>query len=422
MRVNPAIVPENEAERLAAVYRYDILETPADGHFDAITSLAAGIFNVPMSIVSIVDKDRIWFKSRCGVGATEVPRDPGLCASAITQDDLYVLNDTRLDPHALANPLVAGELGIRFYAGAPLTTADGYNLGTICILDREPRDLTSDDLAILKQLAGLVVRELELRIATRQIVERERRFNEQLEAEVEARREQLLAVQSRLIEKERLAAIGEFASSIVHDIRSPLSTIQLALEYFDKANQDERSRKRLTLAISETNRLQALLNEILLYAKPQKLELVSVALDNLVEEALTTVSDQTGLGEDKFNRKIVTGCRVKGDADKLKQVLINVLTNACEAGGTEPVLLSVHPDTDRSMIIVEVTNGGKSIPPMVLERITEPFVTTKTGGSGLGLAIVRRIVEAHRGRLQVASSAEQGTRVQIRLPSASAVD
>ncbi len=114
MSDNPVIVPENEAERLAAVYRYDILDTPADGHFDAITSLAADIFDVPISVVSIVDKDRIWFKSRCGVDATEVPRDPGLCASAILQDDLYVLNDTRRDPHALANPLVAGELGLRF--------------------------------------------------------------------------------------------------------------------------------------------------------------------------------------------------------------------------------------------------------------------------------------------------------------------
>lgn len=127
----------NESERLAAVHRYDVLDTPPDGTFDRITALAARLFQVPISIVSIVDSDRIWFKSHHGLEADQTDREPGLCASAILQDDPWLVNDARVD--TLTNPLVAGEMGFGFYAGVPLTTHDGYNLGTLCIIDHDPR-------------------------------------------------------------------------------------------------------------------------------------------------------------------------------------------------------------------------------------------------------------------------------------------
>jgi sigma-B regulation protein RsbU (phosphoserine phosphatase) len=162
--VNP-LLPENEDLRMAAVARYEILDSPADGAFDRITNLAARIFNVPISTITIVDTDRIWFKSKHGIDAIEIDRDPGLCASAVIDYEPWVVNDALTDPRTLENPLVRGELGLRFYAGAPLTTADGYNLGTLNIIDSKPRELTDDELLTLKELAEVVVDELELRLA-----------------------------------------------------------------------------------------------------------------------------------------------------------------------------------------------------------------------------------------------------------------
>lgn len=160
-----ALIPDNEDLRMAAVGRYEILDTPPDGAFDRITNLAARIFEVPIATITVVDEDRIWFKSKHGIDAEQIGRDPGLCASAIIEYEPWVVNDALSDPRTLENPLVRGDLGLRFYAGAPLTTADGYNLGTLNIIDKEPRELTDDQLMTLKQLADIVVDELELRLA-----------------------------------------------------------------------------------------------------------------------------------------------------------------------------------------------------------------------------------------------------------------
>ncbi|MDY7529344.1 MULTISPECIES: protein kinase domain-containing protein [unclassified Cryobacterium] len=154
----------DEAGRMAAVARLQILDTPPDGTFDRITALAARIFSVPISIMSIVDQDRIWFKSHAGLDLEQISRDPGLCASAIMQDRPWVIEDARTDVRALANPLVSGGFGLQFYAGVPLRTRDGFNLGTLCVLDFEPRTVTDAEIETLGDLAALVMNELELRL------------------------------------------------------------------------------------------------------------------------------------------------------------------------------------------------------------------------------------------------------------------
>jgi phosphoserine phosphatase RsbU/P len=156
-----------------AVRRYDVLDTPPDGAFDRITAIAARLFGVPIAIVSIVDEDRIWFKSHHGLEVGEIGRDPGLCASAIMQEAPWIVEDAPADPRTLANPLVAGEFGLRFYAGAPLRTHDGYRLGTLCVLGFEPREVTADEAAMLEDLAAVVMDELELRLAARLTIKRE---------------------------------------------------------------------------------------------------------------------------------------------------------------------------------------------------------------------------------------------------------
>ncbi len=156
-----------EAARLRAVHRYDILDSPPDGAFDRVVRLAANLLNVPIALVTIVDHDRIWFKARHGLDVQEIGRDPGLCASAILQDEAWIVENATRDPRVLANPLVAGEFGLQFYAGAPLRTHDGHNLGTLCVIDREPRQMTAREASILEDLAAVVIDELELRLEAR---------------------------------------------------------------------------------------------------------------------------------------------------------------------------------------------------------------------------------------------------------------
>lgn len=150
--------------------RYQVLDTPPDHVFDDLAALAASLLQAPMAVVSIVDRDRIWFKARHGVEVAEITRDPGLCSSAILAEGTWVVTDAASDPRTLANPLVVGDPGLRFYAGHPLTTHDGFNLGTICVLDRQPRDLTPHQTDVLRDLAALVVHQLELRLRTHQLV------------------------------------------------------------------------------------------------------------------------------------------------------------------------------------------------------------------------------------------------------------
>lgn len=178
---------------MEAVGRYQILDTPPDGTFDRITTLAARMLRAPIAIVSVVDTDRIWFKSHHGLpGVKQIGRDPGLCASAILQDGPWVVTDAATDPRTLTNPLVAGNFGLRFYAGVPLTTSDGYNLGTLCVLDLEPREIADDEIATLKDLAALVMAELDLRLAARRTVAAEALLRREAEELADALQASLL--------------------------------------------------------------------------------------------------------------------------------------------------------------------------------------------------------------------------------------
>ncbi|WP_020389276.1 GAF and ANTAR domain-containing protein [Kribbella catacumbae] len=176
------LIPPSEEERLAALRRYDVLDTPQDGAFDRITALAARYLQAPISVVSLVDADRIWFKSHHGLDIDQTGRDPGLCASAILQGEPWEISDAAVDPRALLNPLVTGELGLRFYLGIPLTTHDHHNLGTLCVIDREPRQATADQIDTLSDLAEIVMDEMELRLSARRLVALE----EQARLDVEA--------------------------------------------------------------------------------------------------------------------------------------------------------------------------------------------------------------------------------------------
>ena len=155
---------------MAAVNRFEVLDTPPDGAFDRITGPRGAALRRSDFDCRIVDHDRIWFKSHHGIDVIEIPREPGLCASAIMSNDPHILPDASTDPRSLANPLVAGDFGLRFYAGVPLTTSDGHNLGTLCVIDKVARPITQDQIEDLKDLASLVTDQLELRLSARRAV------------------------------------------------------------------------------------------------------------------------------------------------------------------------------------------------------------------------------------------------------------
>ena len=173
--MKPAPIPPNEEERLATLRSYEILDTPAESAFDSITRLASQILDVPISVVALVDKDRQWFKSLQGEEALlkskavhgaeglQTPRDTSFCSHVILDDEPMVVEDASLDPRFSGNPAVLGQPGIRFFAGVPIKVAEGYNLGSLCLIDLKPRQMTQKQTEILQELALLVVHELETR-------------------------------------------------------------------------------------------------------------------------------------------------------------------------------------------------------------------------------------------------------------------
>jgi diguanylate cyclase (GGDEF)-like protein len=156
-------VPADEDQRLRELERYGILDADSDEHFDRILDLTAAIFQTPIVAISLVEADRQWFLAKRGLSVSETPRDMALCAHAIVHDEVMVVPDARADERFRSNPLVFGDPHIRFYAGAPLQTPEGHNLGTLCVIDREPRDLGPEQRELLYRLAQLAMRELELR-------------------------------------------------------------------------------------------------------------------------------------------------------------------------------------------------------------------------------------------------------------------
>ncbi|OHC94431.1 MAG: diguanylate cyclase [Sphingomonadales bacterium RIFCSPLOWO2_12_FULL_63_15] len=163
-REMPCAIAIDEPARIAALRRYGILDTPAEGAFDKVTDLVRTLFDVPISAVSLIDTERQWFKSITGLDISETARSMAFCDHAIRQDEPLVITDAQADPRFCDNPLVTGEPGIRSYAGVQLRTPDGHNLGSLCAIDTRPRTFSPEQMEVLKGLAPIVVEQMELRL------------------------------------------------------------------------------------------------------------------------------------------------------------------------------------------------------------------------------------------------------------------
>jgi len=287
------------------------------------------------------------------------------------------------------------------YLGIPLRTAQGEIIGTICAFHQQPREFTKEEI----QIAELFADRAATAIDHYHLYQQQCLFNQVLEAKVEQRTQELRVAQAKLVEQERLAAIGEFAAIIVHEIRNPLTTTIMGLKY---------SQKHL---LSEASRLERLLSEILLYAKPQILQLCELDANEFINELLVTLCEMP----EALSRQIQfipasKAVKFLGDKDKMKQVFINIVRNACEAVSPGDVVKCEVDYSGVGQVCIHVCNGGEPIPPEILSLLTQPFFSTKSSGTGLGLAITKRIVNAHGGELLIQSEVVGATRVSVKLP------
>lgn len=305
--------------------------------------------------------------------------------------------------------------GYRAYLGVPMITAAGETIGTICSFSVHPRRFTAAEIRV----AELFAERAAAAIDNYRLFQQQQRFSECLEAEVAQRTAELRRAQAKLVDKERLAAIGEFAAMIVHEIRNPITTILLGLSALGREPLSDRNQQRLALALEEAERLQNLAKEILLHGKPQTLSKVRCDLNQFLETMAERLQDMPA-GAQRY--LVFEACQeplaVEVDENKLKQVLINLVRNAFEAIDPEETVTYRALKDPSGNICIQIHNGGPPIPEHVLPLLNRPFASTKLGGTGLGLAVVRRIVAAHGGTLKIQSAESHGTIVSVILPRA----
>lgn len=385
-----------EQTRLQALEAYGVMDTPPEDAFDDITALCAELLDAPIVLVSLVDERRQWFKSRVGLDVTETPRDVAFCAHAIRQDDALVVPDALEDDRFKANPLVVAEPHIRFYAGAQLRTSDGHALGTLCAIDRKPRQIGAKDLALLRRLAALVMTELELR-------SRELRLRSHLDEQIDTQRD-----------KERLAAMA------VHDLRSPLNAIILgasaALEVWDAPPRD------LPATILEAaERAQRIVADVLDICLAESGDLRPRIVPISIPSALAAVEREMSraLGARRITLDVdAARGEVRADPDLLLRALVNLVENAARYSPPDAAVRLVAEALDGGVRFT-VSDHGPGVSPGDREQIFEPGVQARRrrGAHGLGLAFCDAAARAHGGRIRLEPNEPVGSRFVLELPA-----
>ncbi|MDX2229523.1 MAG: ATP-binding protein [Leptolyngbyaceae cyanobacterium bins.349] len=301
----------------------------------------------------------------------------------------------------------------RGYLGIPLRATDQQVMGTICSFQRQPRQF---EASVIKTIESFATRAA-IAIENYRLYHQQLQFNEQLSQAIAISTAELKQSQEKLIERERLAALGEFTAMIVHEIRNPLTTIQMGLRFAQKVLTTDIDRQRLDLAVSESQRLTRLLQEILYYAKPQVLQRTNINISQFLADMMCCGQQLPEAAERSIHYvQAFSEIEVIADPDKLKQVFLNLLRNALEAiAPGDTVRCWLTRDTRPDWITIRLHNGGAPIPPELLPQLTTPFCSTKPMGTGLGLAISKRIIVAHGGELEITSSVS-GTTVSVHLP------
>ncbi|QNK77668.1 sensor histidine kinase [Winogradskyella undariae] len=380
--------PNNEAERLIAVKSYNIIDTLPERDYDNLTELAATICNVPIALITVLDKDRNYFKSRYGMALTETPRNVSFCGHAILEDNIFIVEDVNKDERFFDNPL-ANEQNIAFYAGVPLVNEEGYKLGTICVYDFKPRKLNASQIKAIKTLGQQVVNLFELK-------KRNDNLNT-VKAELEQRNDQLKS----------------FASLVSHDLKSPLSNIISLTDLLKEENQNnlsEDSLLYLEYIEDSTTILKDYIDGMLLYYTTN--ELLNSKKEDIQLKSIIEDIKQIHIGN---NVKILYDNAIIYKVNKaaITQILMNLVDNALKYNNKTNRTVEITYEYQDSHHKFSVIDNGIGIPENELEQIFEIFKTVENDysntGTGIGLSTVKNLVEKLNGKISVTSKLGEGS-------------
>ncbi|WP_133124583.1 GAF domain-containing protein, partial [Leptospira ellisii] len=303
-------LPANEPARLEALLAYKILDTPAEEKFDSMTQIASFICDTKTALISLIDMNRQWFKAKTGLADSETPRNISFCQYAILQDEILEIEDAHLDSRFKNNPLVVGPPYIRFYAGAPLRTPEGFNIGTLCVIDPNPKKLSQKQLLILKVLADQII------------------FNFEL---IKTNRE-LIVVRKK--EEELQNSKSQFFANMSHEIRTPVHGILGVTGLLAETELQIEQKEYVDTIRRSGGLLLNLLNDILDFSK---LESGHMKIETIPFDLVELLKDVYSLFELEARRKNVefalrfgdkNSLVIVSDPNRLKQILINLISNA----------------------------------------------------------------------------------------------
>ena len=401
MRHTSAPLPANETQRLDALRRYGILDTAIERGFEDLTELAAFICGTPISTVTFIDEHRQWFKSHRGLDDQETPRDQAFCAHAILQSSVLIVPDATLDDRFAENPLVTGNPHIRFYAGAPLVTSEGFGLGTLCVIDRVPRTLTEAQQEALRALSRQAMVLLELRKAL---------------GDLYAAYRELQALEQ---------AKGDFVTMVSRQLGTPLQSIgnRLAEVLADpKALTGEGPRRTVRQALATSRQLETLSKEVADFSGAEVGTLALRRTVNDVHELVASACEAVRLAprgggglavqvDDDVGMLVV-------DAERMVDALVNLLQVALtHAALSQPVCIDVRATPEGVAIVIRAAGPGMS--PHDLARLFDPLsggAGRRRRGAGLGLAIAKAVIEQHRGTVTVEAEVGEGLTFRLTLP------
>ncbi|MEO7105952.1 MAG: histidine kinase dimerization/phospho-acceptor domain-containing protein, partial [Rhodoferax sp.] len=388
-----AELPATEIDRLAALHRLDILDSGPEEEFDALIKVASLVCGVPISLISLVDSERQWFKANLGLpGVSETSRDIAFCAHAILDDKLFEVPDATRDARFADNPLVTEAPDIRFYAGAPIVMGDGSRIGTLCVIDREPRKLNATQREIVNNLAMAAAHALEGRRAIRAM----QKHADALAASEHSLKQARDSAQAANIAKSR------FLATMSHEIRTPMNGVLGMAQLLLAPDLPEGDRIRYAQTIlTSGHTLLELLNDILDLSKIEagKLQLEAKAFEvpallgntcNLFSGA----AQAKGLELDCQWLGPANQC-YQGDVHRLAQMLSNLVGNAIKftaKGSVRMAGAELSRADGRAVLEFSVTDSGIGISEEDMGLLFKPFsqtdssVTREFGGTGLGLS------------------------------------
>jgi signal transduction histidine kinase len=387
-----AVQPVDESRRIAALLSYRVLDSPPEESFDEIVQLAARSCNTPIALITLIDEARQWFKARVGLEIQETVREDSFCAYAIQARELIV-PDARTDERFRNNPLVVHEPYIRFYAGLPLMTSDGFALGALCVIDRSARaGLTPDERHSLALLAREAMTQLELRRAVIELAEA-KQMTEDTNAELEA-----------------------FGAAVAHDLRAPLRHIDGFVSFLEAECDSDGAVRNIARIRAACTSMRDIIDALLRLSRASRLELdlQPVDLSAIVREVAAGLSADS---EHRVQFIVEDHVKVRADAAMMRIALSNLLSNAYKFTRHR---LSARIEFGHERAGAEVRyfirDNGSGFDPSIKLLPTLPFAKHHTGeGVGLGLTIVERIVRRHRGQLYVESVLDQGTKFSFSL-------